>query len=196
MSSAASASSGGSGSSDAAAGPQSSSVPCLVVAGGFSATYQRLRDVGCLPLLRRGGSASEADGLRWRALPMLIKARVGPAVAALSSGALLVAGGAGDASAELFETYGTPPEQLAAAPAGAGGGAWQMLPPMSAERSGARACTLGDGRVVVIGGLAKGGRVILESVEAFDPTAHAWCSLAPLHTGRVNFAACVLPGGA
>ena len=28
-------------------------VPCLVVAGGFSSTYQRLRDVDCLPLLRR-----------------------------------------------------------------------------------------------------------------------------------------------
>ena len=27
-------------------------VPCLVVAGGFSSTYQRLRDVDCLPLVR------------------------------------------------------------------------------------------------------------------------------------------------
>ena len=27
-------------------------VPCLVVAGGFSSTYQRLRDVDCLPMVR------------------------------------------------------------------------------------------------------------------------------------------------
>lgn len=169
-------------------------VPCLVVAGGFSSTYQRLRDVDCLPLVRRA-DALEGNGPGWRALPPLMKARVGCSVAALSSGAVIVAGGAGDASAELYETYGAPADQLAAAPVGAGGGAWRMLPAMLEERSGARACTLADGRVVVIGGLAKGGRVILDSVEAFDPGSEAWVSLAPMFSGRVNFAACVLPGG-
>ncbi len=137
-----------------------------------------------------------ADDVGWRSLPPLTKPRVGCSVAALRNGAVLVAGGAGDASVELYETYGAPAEQLAAAPVGAGGGAWRMLPPMLAERSGARACTLGDGRVLVLGGLAKGGRVILDSVECFDPASEAWTSLAPMFTGRVNFAACVLPGGA
>ena len=170
-------------------------VPCLVVAGGFSSTYQRLRDVDCLPLRRRSSDARQA-ATGWRALPPLTKPRVGCSVAALHSGAVLVAGGAGDGSAELYETFGASAEQLAAAPVGAGGGAWRLLPPMSEERSGARACTLGDGRVLVIGGLAKGGRVILESVECFDPVAEAWSSLAPMFTGRVNFAACALPGGA
>ena len=170
-------------------------VPCLVVAGGFSSTYQRLRDVDCLPLLRRRDSRAGDAEPGWRSLPPLTKPRVGCSVAALSSGAVLVAGGAGDGSAEVYETYGAPAEQLAAAPVGAGGGAWRMLPPMAEERSGARACTLADGRVLVIGGLAKGGRVILESVESFEPGAETWTTLAPMFTGRVNFAACVLPCG-
>ena len=165
------------------------------MAGGFSSTYQRLRDVDVLPL-RRGPAGGSGPDAGWRSLPPLITARVGPAVAALRSGSLLVAGGAGDASAELFESYHTTPSQLAAAPAGAAGGSWSLLPPMLAERSGARACTLADGRVVVIGGLAKGGRIILQTVEAFDPESHRWSELASLNTGRVNFAACVLPGGA
>ena len=159
----------------------------LVVIGGFSSTYQRLNDVACLQLGRADAG--------WRPLPPLLRPRVGPAAAPLAGGGLLVAGGAGDGSAELFEAYGASAEQLASAPPGAHSGGWQPLPPMAAEHSGARALTLGDGRVVVIGGLAKGGRVILDTVEAYDPATRSWSALAPLHTGRVNFAACALPGG-
>lgn len=63
-----------------------------------------------------------------------------------------------------------------------------MLPPMSAERCGARAVLLCDGRVAVIGGSRLSGRLLHSTVEAYDPSSGSWSALASMSTARVNFA--------
>eukprot|EP01043_Picozoa_sp_COSAG02_P050589 COSAG02_NODE_5215_length_4536_cov_7.595673_2_plen_392_part_00 len=63
-----------------------------------------------------------------------------------------------------------------------------MLPPMSAERCGARAILLCDGRVAVIGGSRLSGRLLHSSAEAYDPSSDSWSALASMSAARVNFA--------
>eukprot|EP01048_Picozoa_sp_COSAG05_P000027 COSAG05_NODE_1_length_66591_cov_307.301581_27_plen_356_part_00 len=131
----------------------------------------------------------------WEMLPPMRAKRVGPAVVTTASGAIFVAGGAGDGAdggaVEIYEPCGS----------------WRDLPPMpQGERSSGRACVLANGRVLVIGGLGKRGRSITGIVEAWAPP-HAgggnstdaeggsWSSLCSMRTARVNFGACTLPGG-
>lgn len=52
---------------------------------------------------------------------------------------------------------------------------------------------LGDGRVVVVGGLC--GGVPTASVQLYDPHADAWTDLAPLCLPRARHAAALLPDG-
>jgi hypothetical protein len=104
----------------------------------------------------------------WEMLPPMRAKRIGPAVAATASGAIFVAGGAGDGSAELFELV--PPHGEDGEVAAAEQGGWRTLAPMpQGERSSGCACLLADGRVLVMGGLGKRGRSIMATVEAWAP---------------------------
>lgn len=96
---------------------------------------------------------------------------------------MLAAGGVGESSAELLE-----------ARADTGQLFWRQLAPMSTQRCGAQAVSLGDGRALVIGGSRLGGRVVLNTAEVIstgDVDAE-WASVAPMYTARVNFAASVV----
>eukprot|EP01047_Picozoa_sp_COSAG01_P006525 COSAG01_NODE_237_length_20722_cov_360.895747_11_plen_314_part_00 len=78
------------------------------------------------------------------------------------------------------------------------------------ERGGGRACRLGDGRVLVMGGLGNQSRTIVGTVEAWAPLSSSsscaggaggnddgglWTQMCSMRTARVNFGACTLPCG-
>ena len=191
----------------------------VVAVGGWGAGYQRQNSAEFLRLPAAWSGRGSADEtpvpLPWAPLPPMMAARVGPAVTTTATGAIFVAGGAGETSggsAEIYESWGASAAEMACAPPGAAvGGGWRALAPMPAgERSGARACLVDKGQgslpmVLVIGGLGERGRAIVSTVEAYTFSTQAagqdlgegggWSLRAPMHTARVNFAATTLPGG-
>jgi N-acetylneuraminic acid mutarotase len=114
-------------------------------------------------------------------------ARYRPSAALLADGRVLVAGGVyadeerfeARASAELFD-----PET----------GAWSKTRPMNTARYGARAVTLQDGRVLVVGGTDDDDSP-LRSAEIYDPDSGRWASAGSLSTPRNAFTLTLLPDG-
>jgi len=79
---------------------------------------------------------------------------------------------------------------------------WTQGAPMPTAREGARAITLPDGRIAVLGGgahcvgnsdLCDTGTVT-NRVDVYDPGADAWSSLAPMRSPRYRFAAALYHG--
>ena len=79
---------------------------------------------------------------------------------------------------------------------------WTQGAPMPVAREGARAVTLPDGRIAVLGGgahcvgnsdLCDTGTVT-NRVDVYDPGADAWSSLAPMRSARYRFAAALYHG--
>lgn len=71
-------------------------------------------------------------------------------------------------------------------------GPWQRAADMPVARAGATQTTLGDGRILVAGGL---GDVPLASAALFDPVAGSWTIAASMTTPRTAHAAASLPDG-
>lgn len=131
-------------------------------------------------------------GNRWTAAPRIPEARVEPALAALRTGGELVAGGSNDQNPALRSVYEFDPKQ----------GSWSRLADMHVARSGARAATLGDGRVLVVGGSPQWTdqfpmlQSALADAELFDPATNTWSVVPPLPGGGVARATVsVLPDG-
>jgi serpin B len=125
---------------------------------------------------------------RWSAAGLLGVARTEPAGALLTDGTVLVAGGtyvdtAGTrvlASAEVFD-----PET----------GTWSRTGDLRTARTGARAVTLADGRVLLIGGDSLDGLGTVPSPEIYDPATGTWSVAGSLATPRAGFSLVALPDG-
>jgi IPT/TIG domain/Galactose oxidase, central domain len=112
-------------------------------------------------------------------------ARSGHTATLLKDGRVLIVGGAGDNTAELFD------------PAS---GAFSFTGPLVTGRSGATATLLSDGRVLVAGGFglapdAAGRLPVLTSAEIFDPVTGTFRAGGNLLQARRNHTATLLEDG-
>jgi len=125
----------------------------------------------------------------WSATSLLNVARYEPAGALLHDGTVLVAGGtyidtstdSRLASAEIYD-----PES----------GEWSRTENLGTARTGARAVTLADGRVLVVGGNGDiEGSWPFASAEIYDPAAGTWASAGSMKLPREAFSLVALPDG-
>ncbi len=125
----------------------------------------------------------------WSATSLLNVARYAPAVALLRDGTVLVAGGTyivdstSDvlASAELYD-----PELQS----------WSRTENIGPARSGARAVTLTDGRVLLVGGSGPDSdSAPLARAEIYDPATGTWAPAGALALPREDFGLVALPDG-
>ena len=77
---------------------------------------------------------------------------------------------------------------------GEAGRCWVTLPPFGLPRAHFGVCSIGDGRVVVAGGVDATG-ALLDSVELYDAASRTWVEMAPLLAPRACCAALPLPDG-
>ncbi len=71
---------------------------------------------------------------------------------------------------------------------------WRETRPMQEKRAGASVTLLGNGQVLVAGGVAESGKE-LKSAEVFDPRTESWLPAAPMNTARRNHRATLLQDG-
>jgi N-acetylneuraminic acid mutarotase len=121
---------------------------------------------------------------RWTQTGNLHAARGNHSASLLSTGLVLVAGGAGATgralgSAELYH------------PAT---GTWTVTGSMGTARSGHTATLLPDGRVLVAGGLDVAGHA-LASAELYTPASGVWTPTGPMNLARSGHTATLLPNG-
>jgi len=77
-----------------------------------------------------------------------------------------------------------------------GDGTWARLPAMPKSLWGAGSAVLGDGRVLVIGGLSgPSSTSALATVEVFDPKSSSWAAAAPMLQARAYPATATLADG-
>jgi Calx-beta domain/FG-GAP-like repeat/Galactose oxidase, central domain/IPT/TIG domain/Kelch motif len=96
----------------------------------------------------------------------------------LVNGQVLLAGGFGTATAEVYNP---------------GTGLWTSAGSLAAPRSHHTATLLPDGRVLVVGGRGASGPTA--AVEVFQPSSGTWTAAAPLSTPRTDHTATLLADG-
>ena len=74
-----------------------------------------------------------------------------------------------------------------------GADSWSTMAPLPAPRAEHTATTLGDGRILVVGGFD--GTNYTSSAVIYDPVANAWSSAGSMSTPRYNHTATLLPNG-
>jgi Kelch motif protein len=121
----------------------------------------------------------------WTATGSLTDARdVGPVMAPLGDGRVLIAGGGAtpesppDASTELFDPSA---------------GTWSAGGKLITGRMAMNFTSLADGRVFIVGGYDLNGT--LASAELFDPTTETWTSAGSMATDRFGHAVATLADG-
>ncbi len=126
-------------------------------------------------------SATGKSMTGWVPSGSLGKARIQHTTTLLTSGKVLVVGGAGGEgylnSAELYDPIL---------------GRWESTAELATARSRHTATLMPSGDVFIVGG---GNGALLSSVECFDPGARTWSTVNPLGTARENHTATLLPDG-
>jgi hypothetical protein len=152
----------------------------VVFLGGFDATGQPRSQV-----LRFDPKDS-----RWsQGAPMPVP-QDGSAIAALSNGSILVAGGGGAGGSELLAgTWIYSPEL----------DSWSKVGDLHVARSGATTVLLTDGRVLIAGGsvllAAPNFFGFSNSAEIFDPQTNSWSLVGPMHAARTAITLVALRSG-
>lgn len=122
---------------------------------------------------------ASAQGPGWRRAGNMAAGRIAPAVAPLPGGNVLVAGGVGQMTAEVYEVAS---------------GRFVGVGPMSEVRGYATATALPDGTVLIAGGNGAGGS--LDSAEIYDPATGAFSRLeSRMSIRRERHTATLLPSG-
>jgi N-acetylneuraminic acid mutarotase len=138
-------------------------------------------------------AAPDEVGLIWRQVAVMPEGVARPATATGRDGNIYVFGGAG-AAAVSNGTFIYHPRT----------NTWTEGANLPTPREGAQAITLPDGRIVVIGGEARGTSgcttdlcqdgTVYNTVEEYTPASNTWRTLAPLMTPRYRFAAAFYRG--
>jgi Kelch motif/Galactose oxidase, central domain len=152
----------------------------VVFLGGFDASGQPRAQV-----LRLDPKDS-----RWsQGAPMPVP-QTGSAIAALSNGSVLVAGGGGAGGNEVLAGTWIYSPQL---------DSWSKVGDLHVARSGATAVQLADGQVLIAGGsvllAAPNFFGFSNSAETFDPQTNSWSLVGPMHAARTAIALVALRGG-
>ena len=129
-------------------------------------------------------ASAQAAGPSWSYTGSLSKARVQHTATLLQNGKVLVEGGSGDNSAELYEhTTGT----------------WRYTGNLNRARSALHSATvLPNGKVLVAGGIGNCTSTecsILNSAELYDPATGTWSITSSLNTGRDQHTMTLLANG-
>src|SRR5690606_6210279 len=104
------------------------------------------------------------------------EARVGHRAALLPDTRVLVTGGFGLASTEIYDPMTD---------------SWTPGPPMNSARGGHTLTTLPSGWIVAIGGAGAGD--VKASAEAYDPATDTWLPLPSLNQARMDHTATYVP---
>lgn len=131
----------------------------------------------------------------WNAAGTLLTPRQGHTATLLTSGKLLVAGGASDCTtvidpvSEIFYcTYVAGAELYDPA-----SNSWSAVGTLANPRTGHVATLLASGKVLLTGGRNNSG--ILTSAELYDPISNTWSAAASLNAARSSHTATLLPSG-
>jgi hypothetical protein len=125
----------------------------------------------------------------WSPAGGLATARYGATATLLANGKVLLVGGSGNpygvtalSSAELYDP---------------GTNTWSPAGNLATARYAATATLVGDGDVLVAGGIGRNGASysLLSSAELYDPTTNSWSPAASLATGRFSVTATLLSNG-
>ena len=165
------------------------STRCVVLAGGSRRTAAAA--VAVLALAASAPTATAQSGTpEWRSEPAVSVEREHHSATRLADGRVLVVGG-------YNEAVYAQPEIFAPAPAGGG---WTGIAPAGSYNSVApahrglhAACVLGDGRVLIAGGLDDGG--VTASSAVYDPADGSWALTATTMSGpRIGHSLTFVPG--
>ena len=153
----------------------------VLLLGGSDGNYDERRSVQLVDLAT-GACRQQPDLLNFECVYSTAQR--------LSDGRIVVAGGDGFGSAEMWG----PPEQGETDVAWR----WRELPRMTVARAGSRGCMLSDGRFAVFGGRGDDGNTTTscEALAIDDGDACCWTTLPPMKDPRVHFACWSVAGGA
>jgi serpin B len=125
----------------------------------------------------------------WSATSLLNAARFEPAAALLHDGTVLVAGGTyiDDSTSDVLASAEVYDPELQS---------WSRTGDIGPARSGARAVTLTDGRVLLVGGRGPDSdNAPFARAEIYDPTSESWIAAGSLALAREDFGLVALPDG-
>lgn len=133
----------------------------------------------------------------WSMVEPMASPRLGHTLTVLDDGQVLAAGGTGPEGVGGAGGGQTLRPQDSAEVYDPAADTWQSAGPMGAARFEHTATELGDGRVLIAGGMGGGGEdlVALSSAELYDPATDTFLGTSAMTDGRANHAAVALSDG-
>lgn len=176
----------------------------VLIAGGMCDISRAFNDPGRFEA-QTGTALWDARQQTWLAVPRLNQARLYHTASVLDGSSVLLVGGFDDPLTPGGSIVDGPPTREDNGNAGnplvildsvekLSGDRWQNLPSLHTARAAHTATVLGDGRVLVAGGVGQKLQAIA-SVELWDPAAQSWLPGAPMPSPRYGHTANLLSDG-